>query len=156
MTRRSRTRNGWYYRAEKSTCRACPLRERCAGSNSSSRAVVIVEGYEALLRARRRHRRWDTRARSAYQRHRWKVEGVHGESKTQHGLRRAVRRNLANVAIQAYLTAAVINLKRLAAAASHHFTTVLELLRASLSGLSHQEPSRFKMTNKMNVRWQTH
>jgi len=156
MTRRSRTRNGWYYRAEKSTCRACPLRERCAGSNSSSRAVVIVEGYEALLRARRRHRRWDTRARSAYQRHRWKVEGVHGESNTQHGLRRAVRHNLANVAIQAYLTAAVINLKRLAAAASHHFTTVLELLRASLSGLSHQEPSRFKMTNKMNVRWQTH
>ena len=40
---------------------------------------------------------------------------MHGEAKTQHGLRRAVRRGLANVAIQAYLTAAVINLKRLAA-----------------------------------------
>jgi hypothetical protein len=39
---------------------------------------------------------------------------MHGEAKTQHGLRRAVRRGLANVAIQAYLTAAVINLKRLA------------------------------------------
>ena len=38
---------------------------------------------------------------------------MHGEAKTQHGLRRAVRRGLANVAIQAYLTAAVINLKRL-------------------------------------------
>ena len=36
------------------------------------------------------------------------------EAKTQHGLRRAVRRGLSNVAIQAYLTAAVINLKRLA------------------------------------------
>jgi hypothetical protein len=43
------------------------------------------------------------------------VEGVHGEAKTQHGLRRAVRRGLANVAIQVYLTAAVMNLKRLAA-----------------------------------------
>jgi hypothetical protein len=31
----------------------------------------------------------------------------------QHGLRRAARRGLANVVIQAYLTAAVINLKRL-------------------------------------------
>ncbi len=39
---------------------------------------------------------------------------MHGEAKTQHGLRRAVRRGLVNVAIQAYLTAAVINLKRLA------------------------------------------
>ena len=39
---------------------------------------------------------------------------MHGEAKTQHGLSRAVRRGLANVAIQAYLTAAVINLKRLA------------------------------------------
>jgi hypothetical protein len=41
--------------------------------------------------------------------------GRPGEAKTQHGLRRAARRGLANVAIQAYLTAAVINLKRLAA-----------------------------------------
>jgi len=40
---------------------------------------------------------------------------MHGEAKTQHGLRRAVRRGLSNVVIQAYLTAAVINLKRLAA-----------------------------------------
>jgi hypothetical protein len=43
------------------------------------------------------------------------VEGIHGEGKTQHGLRRAARRGLWNVAIQAYLTAAVLNLKRLAA-----------------------------------------
>ena len=50
-----------------------------------------------------------------YQRHRWRVEGVHGEAKTQHGLRRAVRRRMQNVAIQVYLTAAVMNLKRLAA-----------------------------------------
>ena len=40
---------------------------------------------------------------------------MHGEAKIQHGLRRAVRRGLSNVAIQAYLTTAVINLKRLVA-----------------------------------------
>jgi hypothetical protein len=44
------------------------------------------------------------------------VEGIHGEAKTWHGLARAVRRGLANMQIQADLTAAVINLKRLAAA----------------------------------------
>lgn len=47
-------------------------------------------------------------------RHRWMVEGRHGEAKTQHGLARAVRRGLDNVRIQAYLTAATMNLKRLA------------------------------------------
>ena len=47
---------------------------------------------------------------------------MHGEAKTQHGLRRAVRRGLSNVAIQAYLTAAVINLKRLAAHAGLLFS----------------------------------
>ena len=40
----------------------------------------------------------------------------HGEAKTWHGLARAVRRGLANMKIQAYLTAAAVNLKRLAAA----------------------------------------
>jgi hypothetical protein len=58
---------------------------------------------------------WDDDSVNAYQRHRWRVEGIHGEAKTQHGLRRAVRRGLVNVSIQVYLTAAVMNLKRLAA-----------------------------------------
>lgn len=49
----------------------------------------------------------------------WQVEGVHGEAKNEHGMRRAVRRGLSNMRIQCYLTAAVINLKRLAIAASN-------------------------------------
>jgi hypothetical protein len=69
------------------------------------------------LRARRRKLRgWDDHIRRLYDRHRYLVEGIHGEAKTQHGLRRAVRRGLENVAIQVYLTAVVINLKRLAIA----------------------------------------
>ncbi len=51
-----------------------------------------------------------------YQRHLWRSEGFHGEVKTWHGLARAVRRGLDNMKIQSYLTAAAINLKRLAAA----------------------------------------
>jgi hypothetical protein len=44
------------------------------------------------------------------------LRALHGKAKTWHGLARAVRRGLANTKIQAYLTAAAINLKRLAAA----------------------------------------
>ena len=116
MRRSSRTERGWIYRAKTCDCRGCPLRERCVPPSAGSRTVLIVDGYEALLRARRG---WGEERRRIYNRHRWRVEGVHGEAKTQHGLRRAVRRGLANVAIQVYLTAVVINLKRLAASSLH-------------------------------------
>lgn len=116
LHRASRGKNGWWYRAKAGDCKKCPLRERCVSASAKARSVLIVDGYEALLRARRRRRRWDEATQGIYTRHRWRVEGVHAEAKTRHGLRRAVRRGLANVAIQAYLTAAVINLKRLATA----------------------------------------
>jgi len=111
----ARTAQGQCFRARAADCRSCPLRARCFAPSGHARLVIIPAGYEALLRARRRRARgWDEATRTAYRRHRWRVEGVHGEAKTQHGLRRAVRRGLANVAIQVYLTAAAMNLKRLA------------------------------------------
>jgi len=89
---------------------------------AKTRTILIVDGYEALLRARRRKLNgWDDSTKRLYNRHRYLVEGIHGEAKTQHGLRRAVRRGLENVAIQVHLTAAVINLKRLAIASSGPF-----------------------------------
>jgi len=115
LTRRTQNNKGWIYRAKPKDCRSCQLRRRCINETSASRAVLISYGYEAHLRARRRHRQPDDKFVTIYKRHRWRVEGMHGEAKTQHGLRRAVRRGLNNVAIQAYLTAAVINLKRLVA-----------------------------------------
>jgi hypothetical protein len=77
---------------------------------------VVGDDYPALVRARRCRERWSDEDRRLYQRHRWRSEGFHGEAKTWHGLARAVRRGLANMRIQAYLTAAAINLKRLASA----------------------------------------
>jgi transposase len=115
LTCRSQDEKGAIYRARSKDCKYCSLRKRCISESAKVRTVKICRGYESLLRARRRHRRADKEFEDIYRRHRYKVEGVHGEAKTQHGLRRAVRRGLANVAIQAYLTAAVINLKRLAA-----------------------------------------
>jgi transposase len=107
---------GVTYRARTKDCRKCRFKERCLSKSATTRAIVIRKGYEAMLRARRRRLREDEHFAEIYTRHRWKIEGMHGEAKTQHGLRRAVRRGLDNVAMQAYLTAAVINLKRLAAA----------------------------------------
>lgn len=117
LTRSSRRKNGWAYKSKRSDCRSCHLCRRCLPPSAKTRTILIVDGYEALLRARRRKvSGWDDHTKHLYNRHRYLVEGIHGEAKTQHGLRRAVRRGLENVAIQVYLTAAVINLKRLAMA----------------------------------------
>jgi transposase len=115
MRRSSRTGKGWVYRAAVKDCRGCPLRSDCISSTAKVRIILITDGYESLLRARRRWQKRDENIRDKYTRHKWRVEGIHGEAKTQHGLRRAVRRGLANVSIQVYLTAMVMNLKRLAA-----------------------------------------
>ena len=103
------------YRARVKDCQRCAKRAKCLTRSVTARQVLIVDGYPALLRARRKRLQWDDATYEKYARHRWRVEGVHGVAKTQHGLRRAVRRGLSNVRIQSYLTAAVMNLKRLAA-----------------------------------------
>jgi IS5 family transposase len=129
---RTQNKHGWVYRAKSKDCRKCPLRNRCISQDASSRTVLISHGYEALLRARRRHRQPDQNFVAVYKRHRWRAEGMHGEAKTQHGLRKAVRRGLANVAIQAYLTAAVINLKRLVVYAGLLFAKICLHLQVNL------------------------
>lgn len=125
----SRVHNGRIFRAHIRDCRDCPLRTRCVPRSAKIRTILIVDGYPALMRARRRWARWGGQERYWYERHRWRSEGMHGEAKTRHGLDRAVRRGLANVRIQAYLTAAVINLKRLAKA----FLRLRSLIRRLLT-----------------------
>lgn len=114
LKRSTRNEKGWIYHATSRECGNCPLKSRCVSSTAKVRLILITDGYESLLRARRRWQKRDENIRNKYTRHKWRVEGIHGEAKTQHGLRRAVRRGLANVSIQVYLTAMVMNLKRLA------------------------------------------
>ena len=104
-----------HYRARIPDCRACRLRAACFSPAMKRRAILLHKDHPALLRARRKYARWGDRERALYRSHRIRVEGFHGAAKTWHGLARAVRRGLANMRIQAYLTAAAVNLKRLAA-----------------------------------------
>lgn len=147
LRRSCRTDKGWVYRATNKDCAGCPLKSRCISSTAKVRLVLITDGYESLLRARRRWQKRDENIRDKYKRHKWRVEGIHGEAKTQHGLRRAVRRGLANVSIQVYLTAMVMNLKRLAAflllffvhwKSGWHSRSVLYLLRPTFSRIMDQ------------------
>jgi transposase len=110
-------KHGRFFYSKAKDCVRCPLKGDCLSKGRVNKAVVVGDHYPALLRARRRREHWSDKDQRLYQRHRWRSEGFHGEAKTWHGLARAIRRGLANMKIQAYLTAAAINLKRLAAAA---------------------------------------
>jgi transposase len=122
--------HGRFFYSRAKDCARCPLKGDCLSKARVSKAVVIGYDYPALLRARRRHARWSEEDQRLYQRHRWRSEGFHGEAKTWHGLARAVRRGLDNMKIQAYLTAAAINLKRLAAAPLATFCAIWTALVA--------------------------
>ena len=111
-----RIEHGRFFYSKARDCSRCSLASLCLSKGRANKAVVVSDDHPALLRARRRRLRWTEADRRLYQRHRWRSEGFHGEAKIWHGLARAVRRGLQNMRIQALLTAAAINLKRLATA----------------------------------------
>jgi hypothetical protein len=98
-------KHGRFFYSKARDCARCPLRCDYLSKGRVNKAVVVGDHYPALLRARRRRERWSAEDLRLYQRHRWRSEGFHGEAKTWHGPARAVRRGLANMKIQAYLTA---------------------------------------------------
>ncbi len=116
LANKTKISHGRFFASKARDCKGCDMASLCLSASRVTKAVVIVHDYPALLRARRRRERWDVEDKKLYRRHRWRSEGFHGEAKTWHGLQRAVRRGLDNMRIQAFLTAAAVNLKRLAKA----------------------------------------
>lgn len=122
--------DGWEYRARRSDCASCPRRAACVPPSALHKRLRISDDHEALLRARRKDRNRSGHHDAMWSRHRNQVEGLHGEAKQFHGLARARRRGLWNMRIQSYLTAAAMNLKRLAAWAAALSALAGRLLRS--------------------------
>jgi transposase len=115
LNQKSVKENKTLYKAKISDCKNCKLRSRCFGESGKCRTISITNGYTSLLRARRKKDQgWGKAECKLYGRHRYQVEGIHGEAKSCHGFSRAMRRGRVQVLVQALMTAAVINLKRLA------------------------------------------
>ncbi len=109
--------HGRFFFSTATDCRTCPHSADCLSKGRVNKAVVVSDNHRALLlQARRRKEAWSEENARLYQRRRWRAVGLHGEAKCWHSMARAVRRRLQNMRIQAYLTAAAVNLKRLAAA----------------------------------------
>jgi hypothetical protein len=145
---KARISHGRFFASKARDCKNCDLASICLSPSRVTKAVVIVHDYPALLRARRRRERWGDEEFRLYQRHRWRSEGFHGEAKTWHGLARAVRRGLENMRIQSFLTAAAINLKRLAAALLALICAILVPQRRLLSARTATGPSLIEVGAK--------
>lgn len=122
--------SGWHYQSDAKVCAKCHLSGGCIPEGKKVRRIFFADGHESLVRARRCHLRGDPETKRLYNRHRGLVEGVHGEAKTRHGLDRAARRGAPNMSIQSFLTAAVINLKRLARGTKYFFDRFMRLAYA--------------------------
>lgn len=98
------------YRAGRSDCRSCPLRSKC--TKTERRSVKVSAHHGGLVQLRS-----DSKTavfKNLYRSRAPVIEGVFAEAKQWHGLARAWRRGLVKMRVQCLLTAAVINLKRLA------------------------------------------
>ena len=93
-----------------SVCQKCELKDKCTKANR--RQLKVSKNHASLIRLRA-----DSKTESFKKLYRSRapvIEGIFGEAKEWHGLRRAWRRGMSKMRVQCLLIAAVINLKRLA------------------------------------------
>ena len=154
------------YRTVRGSCSGCPRKETCA--KGESRSIAFHPDDEVLLWASARS---DTdRARESVRKRKEWAETVVADLKGQHNLDRAQFRGLWKMEIQAYLSAAAHNLKRLAADATRfgegvaaspkpfdiappHF---MPSTRFSFSGSEQAEPNAILATAPVNKKWTFH
>ena len=100
------------YAGLRSVCRKCKLKDKC--TKSSRRQLKVGVNHASLIRLRA-----DSKTESFKKLYRSRapvIEGIFGEAKQWHGLRRAWRRGLSKMLVQSLLIATVLNYKRLATA----------------------------------------
>jgi len=101
------------YRADATTCNACPVKATCTASDHGR--IVHRSFYADYLEKVRRYHATEPYKKAMRKRKVW-VEPLFAEAKEWHGLRRLRLRGLRNANIQGLLIATGQNLKRLLAA----------------------------------------
>ena len=114
------------YAGLRSVCRQCPFKDHC--TKSSRRKLKVSSNHAALIRLRA-----DSKTDSFKQIYKSRapvIEGIFGEAKEWHGLRRAWRRGLRKMLVQSLLISTVINFKRLMTVVdlNHSLKTAITIL----------------------------
>jgi len=98
------------YRADPEICNACPLKPECTPGDSGR--VLMRSFDEELLERVRAYRQTEPYEKALRKRRAW-VEPMFAEAKEWHGMRKFRLRRLWRVNVEALVTAAVQNIKRL-------------------------------------------
>jgi len=100
------------YRVTRGHCRGCSMSDQCLPDNQIHRARCVYRGlYQDEVEAVRRRQPTTAFGKRLIER-KWKIEGIFGEAKQNHSMRRARYRGLSKVQIQFYLIAIALNCKR--------------------------------------------
>ena len=119
------------YRVTGGHCRDCPMSGSCLPDNQKFRARFVYRGiYQDEVEAVRRRQSTATFRQRLVERQ-WKIEGLFGEAKQNHGLRRARYRGLSKVQIQFFMIAIALNCKRVVKL-SELFQLIYFILQRSL------------------------
>jgi transposase len=127
-------RNSTPYRSKAIECRRCPASMTCMAAKNRKREWRYIarstnqDFFEEQLMYMK-----EPLFQSAMKERMWKIEGINAEAKNLHALKRAKYRGISKVQIQAYMTGAVQNLKRLVGATLQNILrTIYNLITKSL------------------------
>ena len=111
-TRTQKSNNKAYYSGSSETCRHCSLRAKCIGSTLPN-SVRQVTRYDSPYADRAKQLCNSSLGKRLLGLRQTCIEGLFGQAKSLHGLRRARWRRLLNMHIQTLLTTTILNLKKL-------------------------------------------
>ena len=100
------------YRITGGHCRHCPMSSSCLPDSQKFRARFVYRGIHQDEVEAVRRRQSTAKFRQRLVERKWKIEGLFGEGKQNHGLRRARYRGLPKVKIQFFMIAIALNCKR--------------------------------------------
>lgn len=103
------------YRVTGGHCRHCPRRNDCLPDGQKFRARFVYRGVHQDQVDAVRRRQSSNAFRQRLTERKWKIEGLFGEAKENHGLRRVRYRGLSKVQIQFLMIAIALNCKRIVA-----------------------------------------
>ncbi len=115
------------YRTTGGHCRRCPMSSSCLPDNQKFRARFVYRGIHQDEVEAVRRRQSTAAFRQRLVERKWKIEGLFGEGKENHGLRRARHRGLPNVQIQFLIIAIALNCKRVITI-SYHLRRLIQFL----------------------------
>ena len=118
--------DGAVYKSKTEDCKNCPVSKDCAASlrQYSEHIRHIYRSHNQSFFEIEQQRMKTPEFIERMKERMWKVEGINAEAKNLHALKRVKYRGLPKVQIQAYMTGAVQNLKRLLHA------TIIDILRS--------------------------